>query len=595
MLFFVILYFNLVITVTGFKSSDIFTISTKGCTIPTFPIVKENMQNIFQFPILKNNCSKSIALIKSNASHLWVAEDAYFHYGIQLEKESDFYCCYRNFSAQDYIESISYGSCIPFSTSTKADHEFVRVECYYEDDKMYDDFFVFASAANKLFEKTDLYVLDYNVLIFGIESLSRINFLRTMPLTANFLKEKGAVQLLGYNKLGDNSLPNLAPLLTGKSMEQFKLCNKKEYFDSSTCSFIWDEYKNAGYVTALGADSIAGLLGSYEYKINKKPTDYYLQPFMFETRNLFHNKAYNFHLCVLNKFCYKILLNYIKGVTENVSDYKLFGMFWEESVTHEHINYPHIMDKDYSKLLRNLEDIGYLDDTILIFLSDHGMRWGEFVRTEQGRLEERLPLLEVLFPQKFRDRYKLAFNNFKMNSGRLTTPFDLYHTLKDLIRPYLLEDAKILKQTQKLWTSYQNLSSSSLFLPVSESRTCSTVGISEHWCACNRAGRIPASRKTKILAAEHLISHINILLAKYPQCHNLKIKEILQVSYVRDPHGRTFRVMVETVPGGGIFDGTLRRERGVWAISGTVSRLNSYRGQTSCLRNDYIEMYCYCI
>lgn len=41
-----------------------------------------------------------------------------------------------------------------------------------------------------------------NVVIFGIDAVSRMNFLRTMPKSYEFLtKTLGAVDLSGYNKV----------------------------------------------------------------------------------------------------------------------------------------------------------------------------------------------------------------------------------------------------------------------------------------------------------------------------------------------------------------------------------------------------------
>ncbi|KAL0894983.1 hypothetical protein ABMA27_013464 [Loxostege sticticalis] len=571
------------------QHSDAFAIFTKGCIIPTFPLVSENIQNFVGFPKKAIDCSNKYpgALLKSNESHIWIENNVLEQHNI-MEKNK-FFCCYYNFYANKSVEDIFYGSCVQFSDTIEALHEFVRVECFYLDDKVYDDFFVFPMRIQTVPMKN---YKNFNVIIFGLESVSRMNFLRTMPATANFLRGKGSIQLLGYNKLGDNSFPNLFPLLLGKSFKDaLSYCTHgNDEIDTIKCAFIWDRFKKSGYVTALGSDSIAGLLGNYEYSLSKLPTDYYLQPFMSESIKLFKNKEYSYHMCYKNKFYYKTLLNYVYHLSNKLKDNNLFGIFWEESVSHEHLNYPHIMDAQYLNLLEKLEISGYLNESVLIFFSDHGMRWGNIVLTEQGRLEERLPLVEILLPPKFKEVYKLAHENLKINSHRLTTPYDMYDTLADLVDPTLLHDHELRRRNKN--RMYDNRAS--LFLPLSENRTCDFVGISDHWCTCHKGMMLPTGHKNRLKASRFLIDYINSLMITFPQCYQLSVKNIFDVSVVMDPRGSTYRVAIEAFPGGGIFDATLRMERGVFAVSGTISRLNLYRGQGDCVQDDSLKMYCYC-
>lgn len=55
-------------------------------------------------------------------------------------------------------------------------------------------------------------------------------------------------------------------------------------------------------------------------------------------------------------------------------------------MTHDFINYPLLIDKDLSDLLHQMKQEKYLDNTILLFLSDHGIRFGSFRQTTfQGK------------------------------------------------------------------------------------------------------------------------------------------------------------------------------------------------------------------
>ena len=51
----------------------------------------------------------------------------------------------------------------------------------------------------------------------------------------------------------------------------------------------------------------------------------------------------------------------------------------------------------------------------------------------QGKLEERLPFMSLLFPTSFKEKYPLQFAQLRANEERLTTPLDLHATLKDIV------------------------------------------------------------------------------------------------------------------------------------------------------------------
>lgn len=583
------------------SNPDVLAISTEGCTIPGFPLISNSIRKLVQSPeAIRPNCSATVPLLGSNSSHIWVIAEAFEHFNI--DKATNFYCCYRNFSAYHHVENITYSDCLQFSSIIKAKHEFVRIECYNtNEDKIYDDFFSFVqqsvtfsnmkvakkSASNKR------EVQNYNVLLFGLESTSRLNFLRAMPKTSKYLHDKGSIQLFGYNKLGDNSFPNLFPFITGRSFENLlDICRSDNVINTKLCPFIWDNYKKAGYYTALIADSTAGFLGNYEYMLPKMPTDFYLQPFLYETRFLYKDKRYDYHVCLRNRYLYKELLNYAETLINHLDNEKLFAIFWEESISHNEYNYPKPMDEDYVHLLEKLNESGYLNKTVVIFFSDHGMRFGKIVESDQGRLESRLPLLEILLPKEFNLRHKRAADNLKRNKNRLTTPHDIYETLKDLVNPHLLTDTQIDERSR----ANADIKQASLFLPISDNRTCETVRITEHWCTCFKGQRVNVRRRTKLLAAEYLIAHVNKLLAFYQQCQKLELKKILDVSVMKNKydHGETYVVVVQVTPGEGRFDGTLIRERGVWIVSGVVSRLNSYGDQSHCVHDPIAKMYCFC-
>jgi hypothetical protein len=58
-----------------------------------------------------------------------------------------------------------------------------------------------------------------NILFFGLDSVSRVNFDRHFPITSQLLKKHNFYTMYGYNKVADNTFVNLTPLLTGHYLD----------------------------------------------------------------------------------------------------------------------------------------------------------------------------------------------------------------------------------------------------------------------------------------------------------------------------------------------------------------------------------------
>lgn len=65
-------------------------------------------------------------------------------------------------------------------------------------------------------------------------------------------------------------------------------------------------------------------------------------------------------------------------------------------------------------------------------------RFADIRNTIQGKLEERLPFFSFVFPAWFQDKYSNEYKNFKENIEVLTTPFDMYSTLRTILYRYYL-------------------------------------------------------------------------------------------------------------------------------------------------------------
>lgn len=599
------------------ENEKMFAINTEGCIIPAMKPLDESIIKFVKYPDQLPQCPHSIyPLTGHNYTHLWINKnnETLLHY--KIISQEHLICCYKSFYRPIAVEDIYshniddqivYNKCIMFSDIIKVfSDEFVAVECFYGEKTVYKQYYIFAPKKKIILHDKAIEIpkskLAYNVLILGIDNVSRMNFHRTMPKTLNYLLDSGAIELTGYNKVGDNSYPNLVALLLGHDEVEVKhICHPFHHVPYDECPFLWHWYKEAGYYTAFGEDIAS--LGTFNYLIDgfvRTPTDYYIHPFMFEAqKKVGTNKKLNAELCMSDKYFYKVLLDYVEALSVTLNHSKLFAFFWEITMSHDYLNYPMTMDEDYLEFLKRLETKKYLDKSIVILMSDHGMRWGSIRSTKQGRLEELLPFVFILAPPSFKSTYRDAVTNLMINSRRLTTPFDMHKTLLDLIDLDRIKDEKIALRTKEMYATERGIS---LFLPVPTNRTCKAAGILDHWCSCHVNKKISPMKPEVKEAANQLVSQINHLMKDHPRCANLSQADILSASKIvtvakdkTDTDWTEYLVVVKTEPGDGVFEATLRNTNGNWSLKGTVSRLNLYGNQSRCVENAHLKLYCFCI
>ncbi|CAH1187353.1 unnamed protein product [Phyllotreta striolata] len=578
--------------------SDNFTISTPGCKIPLIKpfdrAIKEFINNE-SLPVCNNGIPP---LFASNLTSIYLIKSSLEKYNITQVYSLE--CCYRPFNRfqpyeGDYDNNIVLNNyCYYFDEVAHIQEEFVKVNCFYEEKKIYQDTFAFVPLKNKTTPEENPDRL--NVLVFGIDSISRMNLYRQLPLTLEYLKGLEIVELLGYNKVGDNTFPNLIPVLTGLSESELgKSCwpNNTDYFDN--CTFLWNSYKEKGFLTAYAEDSSwMGLFNYQRMGFIKQPTDYAYNYFNRYSEKVIGNSRHlNVIFCEGGRHVYKDFIDYTINFakTMDANNLPYFGFFWEVGISHDLLNMPRQGDADFLRLFKTLAEGKHLDNTALIFMSDHGMRWGSIRETYQGRMEERLPFLNLLLPQSFRNKYPSAYNNLLLNSMRLTTPFDLHETLMDLADPPQL--ARDLNRPPSRGIS--------LFRPIGETRTCSDAGIAEHWCTCTHFVDVDPMKVVEV--AKRAVFHINGQLKGYAQCARLALDKVTDAKLIWNPAiqktetSTNYLITFYTMPGGGLFEATVGSDerRDKFEVIGSVSRLNLYANQSNCITDFHLKLYCYCV
>lgn len=509
-------------------------------------------------------------------------------------------------------------TCIKFNDPVKVTDEFIKIQCFLKssgsNNSIYIDYHAFNLVRNNTTNVRPYDPLIKNsasVIALGLDTVSRLNFHRQMPLTAEFIKTHlNGIELLGYNKVADNTFPNVIPVLTGHFHEELtKSCwpTWQSVFDK--CNFIWDRFRDVGHTTYFSEDapSIGGIF-SYLYRgFRKQPTDYYPRPFNSEAEEkIAFNRRKESKLCVGPRTCLQVLLNNAFKFEITMKEMLSFSFVWSSCMTHDFFNLPKLADTDVKEFLVNLYKSGVFERTILVILSDHGMRWGGVRQTYQGYFEERLPLLYIAYPDWFGQRFTTAISNLKGNAVKLTTHFDLHETLLDLTKLVSIEKESLQLRSEKLGKMKNLPRGISLFLPIPGSRTCKDAGIVDHWCTCHESESVPTTDALVKRAADFLVVHINSLISDYPRCARLQLhkitnareeKAISQNNFESSDIGlKHFSMTIETVPGQALFESTFRYNGNTnnFTIVGAVSRTNLYGNQSSCISHFTLRLYCYC-
>ncbi|XP_068156539.1 uncharacterized protein [Drosophila tropicalis] len=433
-----------------------------------------------------------------------------------------------------------------------------------------------------------------SVLLWGIDSISRMNFQRTMPHMFEYLRGQHWFELQGYNKMADNTFPNLMAVLTGmNNTRSYDQCRPREVGGLDACPMLWKDFKNKGYATAYSEDWAT--YSTFDFRkrgFRNVPTDFYLRPLILALeKELKTVYAAGIPYCLGRRHSAEYVYNSAMQFTQVYKDQPTFGLFWTNSFSHNDFSMPSAMDDKMVEYMRQLDRNGVFENSIILFFSDHGMRFGPLRNLASGFLEERLPTMYIRLPKWFREKYQRFVTNLVLNQNRLTSPYDIYATLRHILE--LDTPSEQLPRPEGCPTCH------SVFEEVSFARDCQKAGLEEHWCACEHMAEIAANDTTVRLIAEKLVDKINTFLASKNVsnlCEHLKLNEVRSAH--RSADMKAYRVQ---------FTVSLQNARleasGSWNDSTQeistkaydISRLDFYKEYSKCIKDETAKKYCICV
>ena len=285
--------------------------------------------------------------------------------------------------------------------------------------------------------------------------------------------------------------------------------------------FVWNKFEQQGYVTMYGEDQPS--LGTFNLRMNgfeEIPTDHYMRPFwMAQSESSLRYDSQDY--CLGGSPHHEYMLDYVKDFFRKYAEVPKFAFSFMGELSHHDNNPVEYVDDDIVALLEDLRKEGHLENTLVVVMGDHGARYSKVRQTVQGKLEERLPMMSLAYPQRFKTKHPKLMANLRNNAMGLSTPFDMHETLKDVLNH------------QKKPAKTKNNRAVSLLRPIKVNRTCTSAGVELHWCTCLHWQSLPKDDKNVVKAVPLIVEKINELTYEIrDQCHKLTLKRVHDIKMI---------------------------------------------------------------
>ncbi|XP_013392850.1 uncharacterized protein LOC106160728 [Lingula anatina] len=483
---------------------------------------------------------------KSGRIRSFVDNNGFLKIDLNTTNSSNIHCLYNYIvrskeDKEDVDNTFSFTAAKPIHSNIaiKLKEDFVYISCESETGRHeYENFHMYPVKKISLGEKINKHrrhgssprnnsITSMNVVMILNDAVSMGNAIRHLPKTYSYLtRAMLGIPFHGYHTVGDNSYPNIAPLLAGLPNGQMtQIQRKSKSFDF--CPFVWNGFSANGYVTYYLEDKTYATFNFNKPGFRKAPTDYYTRPFWLamETSKLYRDVPESSFGCLGNQKIHCMALDYLGHFLKKVRDTPHFAFHFLNEFSHNTPNRIQVTDHDHYTFLKKHHLKGNFNNTLLMFMSDHGARFGEIRKTPSGRQEHRFPMLVMVLPPWLQVQFPEIVTAMRSNSQRLVTPYDLHATLVDVIG-----NNKAVKNSK---TPPRGLS---LFKPIPESRTCAQAGVPKDLCLwCRVQRQISKESVESTTAVDWAIEFMNRRLSVDSQlCQNLTLSEIKSAHILSD-------------------------------------------------------------
>eukprot|EP00026_Physarum_polycephalum_P000738 Phypoly_transcript_00739.p2 GENE.Phypoly_transcript_00739~~Phypoly_transcript_00739.p2 ORF type:complete len:546 (+),score=82.51 Phypoly_transcript_00739:117-1754(+) len=343
-----------------------------------------------------------------------------------------------------------------------------------------------------------------SVTMLLISSLSGDHFARTMKETSNYLANLGAAKndlfeafpFTDYNIVAGDTLTNQLPIFSAAVKEgKDKDKEKPKEKEKGREKWIWEYFHKSGYVTMLSSEDCAyeGSIKTIvpDDMIDVEFDDVYCDESMTNPRvtgKVWQHGA----SCIGNRYVHRVLFSYIEDFLSNYIAAPRFttGIFQTSNEPSQ--TRVKSMDKDLADFLQLLTQ----PDTnptrfnihpnsttlsIIFLMSEQGEGDSPFFHhTKAGYVEHRKPLLYILAPKAWLNKYPHVRYNLAQNKDKLIVGHDIYQTLQDI--PLLPLHTHTPSESHARPRTDQSFYS--LFDTIPPDRECEMASIPNQYCTC---------------------------------------------------------------------------------------------------------------
>ncbi|KAI5639350.1 hypothetical protein NE865_08210 [Phthorimaea operculella] len=419
---------------------------------------------------------------------------------------------------------------------------------------------------------------NWNVVIVGMDTMSRARAYHSLPKTVRYLQNNGWLDYRGYQKVAENTFPNIMTLLSGKNASS-AIHDCSHGMDGCESSLIWNKFREAGYITAFGEDNL-GLPDTFgRHKgFTLPPTDHYARPLFLMGEYTSGNLV-----CAKNKPSAEHLLDYISQFVKAYSEDSFFGYFWINSYSHNLNNLPTLLEANLIDFFEHFRLTNASYNTFVFFLSDHGVRFGPQRIPRESYYEERLPMLFMWVPHDYRELYPKEYYNLQLNQHRFTTPYDVHATLVDILK----KTANHIEVSPPQGCPQCN----SLTKEVSPDRTCEAANVDQKWCSChglhNASADDDAATRSLNLAVKYIIKDRakSIKTKNCTYCSPLGLKQVLRNDWYQIGDKTYYVVAFQLKPGDVAFEATVEKFGDQFTILHPTTTISQYNVRGASLRH----------
>ena len=458
-----------------------------------------------------------------------------------------------------------------------------------------------------------------NLLIIGIDSMSHYNFKRVFPLTYEYLLKKSIIYN-NFNSVGHNTYPNVFAFLSGlfswedSYSEEFNMTSETDYVVNLDSQFhdhlplIWKEYEKLGYVTMYQEDDPKiGIFHYYRKGFRYFPTTMYGRGYWLK----YYEKRSGPDKCHYKQPTYQTWLNRIDEFVTQMNSNKVnratpyfsFNFFTE--YTHDNLAVPPRFDLKLKEMLENFNEKGYLNNTMLILMTDHGSKLTHYAyATEMGKMERFRPLFTLKFPNKFKD--SIYLKNALNNRNKLASYYDAYQTLRHFLHlnKYGMDQSESCrKKFSHNSLKERILRGMSLFNQIPTNRTCTNAIIPFNFCSCfieKSLSEKEFAKKTGLTfetISLKVTEYVNQLTeSNRHKCVAFKLNRTASFKQMLVNNLEVFKVAVVLEPGEAWFEAKIRiNDDESIQIDGHPLRVSPYGNQSICIKDSLLVNYCFCV